>query len=86
MFQVLDENEVLVSGLEPESIPENNEKSNYLLSYAKEIDHYEIIEESPDLFIIYLLDDSKREDRPFGKAIFNLNEITRLHQKSSGLF
>ena len=62
LFQVLDEkNEVLVSGLEPESIPENNEKSNYLLSYAKEIDHYEIIEESPDLFIIYLLDDSKRK-------------------------
>ena len=62
LFQLLDEkNEVLISGLEPESIPENNQRSNYLLSYAKEIDHYKVIEESPDLFIIYLLDDSKRK-------------------------
>ena len=60
LFQVLNEkNEVLISGLEPESIPDHNEKSNYLLSNTSEINNYEVIEESPDLFLIYLLDSSK---------------------------
>ena len=59
LFQVLNEkNNILFSGLEPESISDYTEKSNYLLSNAKELDQYEVIEESPDVFVIYLTDDS----------------------------
>jgi hypothetical protein len=59
LFQVLNEkNDILLSGLEPESISDYNEKSNYLLSNAKELDQYDVIEESPDVFVIYLTDDS----------------------------
>ena len=59
LFQVLNEkNDILFSGLEPESISDYTEKSNYLLSNAKELDQYEVIEESPDVFVIYLTDDS----------------------------
>ena len=48
----------MLSGLEPESISDYTEKSNHLLSNAKELDQYEVIEESPDVFVIYLTDDS----------------------------
>jgi hypothetical protein len=59
LFQVLNEkNDILFSGLEPESISDYTEKSNYLLLNAKELDQYEVIEESPDVFVIYLTDDS----------------------------
>ena len=59
LFQVLNEkNDILLSGLEPESISDYNEKSTDLLSNAKELDQYKVIEESPDVFVIYLTDDS----------------------------
>ena len=59
VFQVLNEkNDILLSGLEPESISDYTEKSTDLLSNAKELDQYEVIEESPDVFVIYLTDDS----------------------------
>ena len=55
LFNVLNEkNDILFSSLEPESISDYNEKAKQLLSNAKELDQYEVIEESPDVFVIYL--------------------------------
>ena len=89
LFQVLNEkNDLLFSSLEPESISDYNEKAKQLLSNAKELDQYEVIEESPDLFIIYLVNGSgikmARIEKKFSsklKSEDHINELVAYFEK-----
>ena len=83
LFQVLNEkDDILFSGLEPESISDYNEKANYLLLNAIEHDQYELIEESPDVFRIYLKDRSgikiARIEKKFPSKLESKDHINEL--------
>ena len=89
LFQVLNEkNDILFSSLEPESISDYNEKAKQLLSNAKELGQYEVIEESPDLFIIYLVNGSgikmARIEKKFSSKLKSedyINELVAYFEK-----